>query len=141
MYKNFLHYVRENDDMTIMDAENKYGRFVVVSIREYEDVYNRFDGYISCEMQVEYQTYKAKAKVLYQRYVGALNAYKVMKHNYSEDSPEMRALWRQVSDAHRRYQDAKEHAEKVAPKNISKVLEARRRDRETIAKRMEKVND
>lgn len=141
MRKNFLHCVQESDDVTLMDAENKYGRFIVVSLRECEDAYNRFDGYLSCEMQIEYKTYKAKAKVFYQRYVGALNAYKVMKHNYSEDSPEMRALWRQVCDAHKRYRDAKEHAEKVAPKNIQGVLEARRRDRETIAKRMEKVND
>lgn len=122
-----VHYSQtdEQSGQTFLEVENRWGRFYGFSCCDVEDEYSRFAGYISCEMQIERKTLKAKAKAMYQRYLGIYNAYKTLTQNYSEDEPIMQAMWRQVKDAQRRYINIKKQVGNYSPENITKVMDLR----------------
>lgn len=122
------YYMNEEHGITTLTVENKYGRFTGVSICQSEDEFSRFVGNECCEMQIAHQTLKAKSKALYQRYLGAYNAYKTLCQNYPEVDPVMIALRRQVRDAKRRYLDTKRAMKKCNGDAIVKHTEDRKRE-------------
>lgn len=142
----------ENDSVSLVAIQNKWGRFVstVYCLPEDMDIENKWDGQYFAEIKANIQSLYSKYKVMKERARGVETAYNNLAQGNDENDPIMKKLYRQVMVARREAKNIKYQYETMKekfPEFTDKILNERRNfrkkqeDKENFLKEIEETTN